>query len=485
MGVVMSIIGRKREINLFRKILESDQAEFVAVYGRRRVGKTYLIEHCCSSRKNNYFACTGIKDGKLKDQLYHFITQFSLVFYPGLSLALPRSWIEAFELLTNEIEKSEKSKQIVIFFDELPWLASRKSGFMGTLDHFWNTKWRKYVNLKLIVCGSAASWMLSNLINAKGGLYNRITNSILLEPFTLSETKEFLTYKDIIIPNNQILDIYMVMGGIPFYLNLLDRNKSIIQNINDLCFRKDGLLFNEFDRVFKSLFDSFDLSINIVKNIAEFRYGISFAELVKKTHKKAGGRFTERLDELIATGFIQKFLPYGRKNRDFFYKVVDEYCLFYLRWIEPRKYLADGIDHFSHIKNSPSYWSFAGYAFEGICYKHINKIIEALHLQNVGYVMGHWKYQTLDRTKSGTEIDLLFDRDDEAITLCEIKCTKEPFVINKEDAKNLMAKVDTFKEQTHTKKQVFLSFISSAGVTENVWSKELINNVITLEDFFC
>jgi hypothetical protein len=236
--------------------------------------------------------------------------------------------------------------------------------------------------------------------------------------------------------------------------------------------------------VFRSLFDSFDLSINIVKKTAQFRYGISFRELAQKTHKKAGGRFTERLDELIATGFIQKFLPYGRKNRDCFYKVVDEYCLFYLKWIEPRKYLPNGIDHFSHIKRSPSYWSFSGYMFEGICNKHSFKIIQALQLENIGYTMGHWKYQTIDKTKSGAEIDLLFDREDDAITLCEIKCTEDPFLISKEVAKILMNKIDIFKDQTKTKKQVFLSFISASGVKENAWSKELVSSVVTLADLF-
>lgn len=484
----MKLVGRKREINIFKQILSSNNAEFVAVYGRRRVGKTFLIQHCCS-QEDVYLECTGTKDGKLREQLSNFANKFARTFYPGLTLQPPKTWKEAFTLLTQQIKKLPETKKIVLFFDELPWLASRKSDFLQNLDYFWNTEWCHFPNFKLITCGSAASWMLNNLINAKGGLYNRITKSILLEPFTLSETRDFLLEKGFKISNKQILDIYMVMGGIPYYLNHIDKSKSIAQNINELCFRKDGLLYGEFPRLFKSLFESSDLNLHIVKEIAKHHYGVSFSKLVEKTGKKAGGRFKERLEELEATGFIQKFLPYGRKKRDHFYKVIDEYTLFYLKWINEiveGKMIPKGGDYWTKVLHSPSWYSWAGYAFENVCHKHIDRVIQSLGLSGISCFVNHWKHQASPSKpdEDGAEIDLLLDREDGAITLCEIKYTTEPFVVDKAVAKTFMRKLDAFSEQTKTKKQLFLIIISAEGVKDNLWSKELVSGVVSLNDFF-
>lgn len=484
----MTLVGRSKEISLFKKLLDSPQAEFIAVYGRRRVGKTFLIKHYFSNQKI-YFECTGIKDGSLSEQLDIFTQQFSKVFCPGLSLQAPKSWNEAFQLLTDQALKLPKSKKLILFFDELPWLASRKSDFMKALDHFWNTQWSYFPNLKLITCGSAASWMLSNLINAKGGLHNRITRSILLEPFTLAETKEFLVSKGISLSNKQVLSIYLAMGGIPFYLNHIERSKSVSQNINELCFKKDGLLYGEFPRLFRSLFDAAELNLKIVREIAKHRYGISFAALLEKTGKKAGGRFKQRLEELETTGFIQKFLPYGKNKRGHCYKVIDEYTLFYLKWIEEitdAKTLPKGMDYWNMICKSPSWASWAGYAFESVCHKHMDKIVEALGLTKIGCFMSHWRYHASpsDKGDAGAEIDLLLDRNDDAITICEMKYTASPFVVDKAAAKTLMQKMDVFKERTKTKKQVFLAIVAAEGVQENVWSQELVSKVVTLENLF-
>jgi hypothetical protein len=449
-----------------------------------------LIQNCFS-KADVYFEMTGTKDGQLKDQLHNFIRKFERVFYPNilLSLKTPATWNDAFRLLTEEIKKIPKSKKIILFFDELPWLSSRKSDFMQNLDYFWNTEWSQLTQLKLIVCGSAASWMLNHLINAKGGLHNRITKSLLLKPFTLCETKLFLKHKGFSLSNAHVLEIYMIMGGVPYYLNLLDQTRSIAQNINDLCFQKDGILYNEFDRLFKSLFDAATINLAIVKEIAKFRYGISFSELTKKTDKKVGGRFQERLNELESTGFIQKFLPYGRTKRDHFYKVIDEYSLFYLKWIDELNkgiHFANEENYWGKIMHSSNWHSWSGYAFENICYKHIDKITQKLDLTHVRCRISHWKYQatSLDMQDNGAEIDLLIDRDDNAITICEIKYTTNPFVIDKNFAKNIMNKTDVFQSQTKTTKQVFLTLISASGIKKSSWTNDIIHNVITLDDLF-
>lgn len=482
-----NIVGREKEIKIFETIFSSGKAEFAAVYGRRRVGKTYLIQQYFS-KKGPYMECTGLKDGSLADQLENFIKSFSIAFYPGLPLQRPKSWRAAFELLTTEIKKTPKHKKIIVFLDELPWLASPKSELLQNLDHFWNTQWVQIPNFKLIVCGSAASWILSNLINAKGGLYNRLTRSLHLEPFSLAETKEFLIKKKINVPEKDILDLYMVMGGIPYYLDHIEPSRALSQNINDLCFKKDGLLHNEFPRLFRSLFESAELNLGIVKAIAKKRYGVPLLDLATQTGKKQGGRFQDRLNELEATGFIQRFLPYGKQKRDHHYRIVDPYTLFYLRWIEEivdGKSIPKGADYWARISKSPSWLSWAGYTFESVCYSHIDKIIEALGLSGVGCLVSHWKYSSpVGDDESGAEIDLLLDRDDNAITLCEIKYTTSPFVIDKAYAKNLANKREVFEKRTKQRKQVFQAMIATMGIKKTLWSDDLVQSVVDLKDLF-
>ena len=217
------VIGREKEINTLNQIINSKKAEFIVIYGRRRVGKTHLIQQYCSS-VDVYMECTGIKDGSIHDQLSNFIEGIQNTFYPGISLSVPKTWRDAFEILTKEIKKIHFSKKVIVFLDELPWLAKKRAKLLQHLDYYWNTQWKKLPNFKLIVCGSAASWMLEKLINAKGGLYNRVTRSILLHPFTLEESKEFLESNGVRLTEKQVLDLYLVTGGIPFYLMQIQKS---------------------------------------------------------------------------------------------------------------------------------------------------------------------------------------------------------------------------------------------------------------------
>ncbi len=480
-----NIVGREKEIKILDQVISSKKSEFVAIYGRRRVGKTYLV-HQYLADKGVYFECTGIKDGAMREQLKNFILNFQTTFYPNLTLSTPKSWKEAFEMLTNKINEISKTKKMIIFLDELPWLSTRKSKFLQEIDYFWNTQWSRMQNVKLIVCGSAASWILDNLINAKGGLHNRITYQILVEPFSLSETKKFLEMMDIDLKPMQILDLYMIMGGIPFYLSKLQKNKSVAQNINDLCFTKEGLLHSEFLRLFKSLFDAYEINVRTIRAIAKFRYGVSYKDLVKTVGKKAGGRFTERLNELEAAGFIQKLLPYGKTKRDHYYRIKDEYTMFYLKWIESTVgKIPKGSNYWMTILKSPAWNSWVGCAFEIVCHKHENKIIEALHLNNIGCLVGSWKYIPPQGEKSqGAQIDLLFDRNDNAITLCEIKYSAKPYSIDKAYSKNLLNKKEVFKKGTETSKELFVCMITTMGIRKNTWSAEIVNEIVELGALF-
>ncbi len=339
-------------------------------------------------------------------------------------------------------------------------------------------------NMTLVVCGSAASWMISKIINAKGGLHNRLTKTILLDPFNLKQTADFLKSRNIKLSQQKILDLYMVMGGIPYYLKSIEPGNSAVQTINAICFDKNGLLFNEFTKLFTSLFDSAELNMAIVRAIAQTRSGLSRNELLHAVKLKSGGMFNERINELMAAGFVQRFVPYGKKGKDHYYRVIDEYTLFYLRWIEPltlnpRAFPSDG--YWQKIANSPAWRAWSGYAFEEVCYKHINQIAKALGLQNTAWVAGSWRKVTKD---DGAQIDLLFDRDDGVISIGEIKHTQDEFEIDKNMAKALMQKVELFQKYTGTKKDLQLVMITSNHLKHNIWYKELISRAVTIDDLF-
>ncbi|HUD01238.1 MAG TPA: ATP-binding protein [Rhabdochlamydiaceae bacterium] len=478
-----TISCREKEIQILDQIWASKEAEFLAIYGRRRVGKTYLIREYFSNKKSAYLEITGQKDGNLKDQLENFIRIFSTLFFNDLPLRPPATWKEAFELLTKEIDKS--SQPVVLFFDELPWLATPKSGMLQALDYYWNRFWNQHPKLILVVCGSAASWMLDNLINAKGGLHNRLTKTILLKPYSLKEAQQFLSYRNIHLKPKQLLDLYMVFGGIPYYLRYVEKGKSSLQTVNKICFQREGLLYEEFDRLFRSLFENASDNLSIIRAIAKGQIGISREELVKTTGFRSGGTLNKRLRELETAGFIQSYIPYGRKIKDHYYRVIDEYCYFYLRWIEPfkKRGIEGGKEYWQTKGKTPAALTWAGYAFENICLKHIDQIRHALDLQAISCDIGNWRFIPPQKQQaSGAQIDLLFDREDGIITLCEIKYTDKLFILDKSQAKILMNKIEVFENYFSPKKQILFALISTNGLKQTAWSEDLIHNVVTLTD---
>jgi predicted AAA+ superfamily ATPase len=485
------IIGRAKEKALLDAVRKSKEAEFIAIYGRRRVGKTFLIRHYFSDFAI-YLEVSGAKDKPLKVQLENFVKALSKTFFKGVPLATPSSWDAAFDILTHELESLHKTlpkgKKIVIFLDELPWMATNKSGLLQSLDYFWNLHWSKLSNVVFIVCGSAASWMLEKLIHAKGGLHKRITRKILLEPFTLRETELFLKSRKIHLNQKQILDLYMAIGGIPFYLKGVQKGLSAAQNIEALCFEKNGMLHNEFRNLFESLFEQAEANLSIVREIVKKGNQLSREALIDATGIQSGGTLNKRLRELEAAGFIQGFLPYGRTRRDQFYRVIDEFSLFHLKWIEP--FLTTGMRDEVHgywqpLCKTPAVSSWAGLAFETICFKHLSQIRKALKLEKVSCKIGDWRYfPKKSSLEEGVQIDLLFDRQDGAITLCEIKYSDKPFPIDKAYAKKLMQKSETFQLHFKTTKQLFLTMITTCGLKPTVWSDELVHQEVSLKDLF-
>jgi len=486
----MKLVGRHEEIHTLEQITKSGKPEFLAIYGRRRIGKTYLIRQFFLAKRDCiYFNITGAKDGTRAEQLAHFTTEISRVFYDGMPLVSPKTWDNAFFMLNKVIEQRPKNKKIILFLDELPWMATPKSRLLQTLDYYWNHYWSADQRIKLIICGSSASWIIKNVINNKGGLHNRVTHKMRLEPFTLSQTKDFLEYNGITLKPPHILLLYMVTGGVPYYLAHLKKGLSVAQLIEPIAFTEKGILFDEFNNLFSSLFDKADNYIALVKTIANKQYGIGKRELLKTIGKSVLGSVgIKMLDELEEAGFIMSFTPYQHKRQGVYYRLIDEYTFFYLKWIAPLKNSLQkkGLDkgNWQAIQRTPEWYNWLGYAFETVCYRHISLIRKSLSL-TPDSVASAWRYAPRKgANERGAQIDLLFDRPDDSITLCEIKYSEEPFKITKDYAYVLQRKMTVFKEQTRTKKHLFLAMITSMGLKESIYSEDMVDGVVTLVDLF-
>lgn len=476
------IIGRHKEKTQLNKAYASKEAEFIVVYGRRRVGKTYLIREFFSCKKCLLMHVTGVDRGNLKTQITKFTESISKSFFNDTPLEVPKSWEGAFKLLHKQITDN-RDKKIVIFLDELPWLSTRRSGLLQTIDHYWNHHWSKLKNLTFIVCGSSASWMIKNIIYNKGGLHNRASCEICLLPFTLSETHDFLRSRKVKLNKRQILSLYMALGGVPYYLKYIEPGLSASENIQQIIFDNNAPLKHEFSKLFKSLFENAEAYIELVKLLSKNRSGMTRAEIqtIAKLSTN-GGRLSERLSDLCRTGFIEEHISWHRKTGEF-YKITDEFCLFYLHWIGTKRSKRFTKNHWIDQSRSQAYKSWAGYSFESICFKHIEQIISALKIKSGG-IIDSWRFIPRKDAERGAQIDLLIDRNDNAITLIEIKHTDKVFSINKSYAENLKNKIDVFKTKTKTNKQLFLVIVSVSGIRINKYYDALIDDVVLLDDLF-
>ena len=482
-----TIIGREPELVILDRIYSSTKPEFLAVYGRRRIGKTFLISEYFRN-KGYYFELTGSKDTPLKTQLSNFREEFADAFYSGVKQDMPNSWQEAFNQLRRKAEQLEPSKKIILFLDELPWLASQRSGALKSLEHVWNRYLSRLNNIILIVCGSAASWMLRKVIYNKGGLYGRLTAEMHLKPFTLSETELYLKAQNVLLNRKQIIELYLVFGGVAKYLSHVAQGKSSAQIIEENCFLHGGALPLEFQKLYDSLFDKPQQHIAIVTILAGKKSGMTQDEILKKTGISSGGGFTRLLSDLEDSGFILATNEFSYKKKERRYRLVDEYSLFYLTWIKPAlenqiKNIAQ--NYWQSIQNSPAYTTWAGYAFEGVCLKHVDKIIDELKISVVARSATTWSYRpNKNNIQKGAQIDLVIDRADKCINLCEIKFCNSVFTITESYAENLGYKKTCFQEQTKTKKSLFTTLITSYGALTNPHYLSAVDNQLTMDVLF-
>ncbi len=472
------MIGRKSEIKVLQSALASERPEFIALIGRRRVGKTFLVKETYGHDID--FELTGIQHASKMEQLQNFI--FALRnYFPDFEIeSKPKSWLEAFFMLSNALEEKAKQSKLVVFLDELPWLGTKRSSFIIGLSWFWNS-WAINHHIVLVVCGSAASWMIKKVINDRGGLHNRLTKMVFLKPFTLSETEAFLQSRNINLNKYHITQLYMAMGGIPMYLDQVQSGKSAVQNIHAICFSQGGYLRKEFDRLFSSLFDNWENHLAVIRALASKRMGMTRQEIISRTKFQNGGMLTDLLKELIESGFVQIFSGYGKKKQLSLYRLIDPYSLFYLTFIEPLG--ANAKSDFSKLSDLPNYTSWCGYAFENICLTHISQIRKALGIYGIYTSISSFVAKPTDKLP-GTQIDLLIDRSDHSINLCEIKFSSSDYTVTKKDVENLATKKRVFQYHTKSKKHIFTSLITTYGVVENSHKLNHIDQVVVWDDLF-
>jgi len=472
------LVGRVEERKILQEALHSNQPEMISVIGRRRVGKTFLVTSVY--KKQLDFEITGIQYATKREQLKNFMIRFAAFFKIKAAIEEPKDWLDAFHLLSQYLDRKRKKKKKVIFLDELPWLASHKSGFLKGLSYFWNS-WATQKDIVVVICGSAASWMIQKVVNNKGGLHNRITRRIYLEPFTLAETNRYFKAKKINLDYYQILHLYMAMGGVPHYLNEVKGGLSAVQNVDQICFSNKGLLYDEFSKLFSALFSHSENHIKVVRALAKKTIGLTRSEIIKTSKLPDGGGLSKVLKELEHSGFIRKYYPFDKVKKDSLYRLTDEYSLFYIRFIEKNK--TKGKSSWQQLSQTQSYKSWSGYAFESICLKHLECIKKALGISGV-YTHSSSYYKKGTAKTKGLQIDLLIDRNDHVINLCEMKFYQADFKLTKAIAKKLRDTRRDFQLATKTRKYLSLILVTTFGLEHNLHSQGLIEEVVTLKDLF-
>lgn len=466
------IIGREQEIGLLRSAQASGKSELIAVYGRRRVGKTFLIREYFKTMIR--FEVTGLYRGRMTDQLANFSKELTRR-SADTNMDSPSNWLDAFFLLEKNIDGISDEGKKVIFIDEFPWMATQKSKFLMAFENFWNSYASKRSDLIVVICGSAASYMIHKIIRNKGGLHNRISQKIRLLPFNLQETELFLKSRNIDFTRYDILQLYMAVGGVPHYLEKVQRGESIAQNLDRLCFTKDGVLNDEFNLLYASLFDDSERHMAIIRALAKKRKGLTRDGIVKKTGLSSGGDLSLKLVELMESGFINEYPYFQNKSKHTLYKLSDEYSLFYLKFIEAGK--KNGPGTWLNYQTEQSYASWSGFSFEDICLKHVYQLKKGLQIQAIRSESSSWFNENV-------QIDLLIDRADNIINLCEMKFYNAPFTIDKAYANKLRSKISEFQNASRTRKGTHLVMITTFGTKKNAYSLELVQKDLTMDCLF-
>jgi len=469
------LVARAKEKKILLDAYNSKQSEFIAIYGRRRVGKTYLVRELLGEKF--FFSHTGVANKKTDVQLVAFYD--SLKTYK-MESKKPSNWIEAFGILKEKIEKSKEKKK-VIFLDELSWIDTARSDFMAALEFFWNGWASGRKDILLIVCASSTSWMINKVVHNKGGLHNRLTGQIHLETFSLKDCEELAKAYGLVMSRKDILNCYMIMGGVPYYWSLLKKGYSLAQNIDAIFFAKDAPLKDEYKYLYASLFKNPEKYMQIVSTLGKKKLGMTRQEIIEKAKLTNSGALTRQLEELELCGFIRKYVEYGKKKKDSVYQLIDAFTLFYYHFMEKRS--TD--EHFwMNSVGTPKINTWQGLAFERVCMLHINQIKKNLEIGGVLTEAYSWYCkENEDEGILGAQIDLLIYRRDQIINICEMKYYEGVYVLGKKESENIAQRVSEFRKVTKTKCAIHPILVTTVGLKENIHSS-IIQAVVTMDDLF-
>ncbi len=480
---MVRIIGREKELSEINELYFSDMPHFLAVYGRRRVGKTFLVDEALKGKIT--FRHSGLSPvdeqnhrNSLKEQLKHFY--LSLQMHGMKKSKCPTSWLEAFFMLEMHLQSLDDGSRQVVFLDELPWMDTPRSGFITALEALWNNWGCHRDNFMLVVCGSATSWITDNLINNHGGLYGRLTHQIKLSPFTLNECELFFKKRKIKLSRYDIVQTYMILGGVPYYLSCFESGQSLAQNIDRLFFRHNSVLKDEFDRLFASVFSRPEDMKKIVEILGSLRAGYTQDEIAKSLGFTAGGSFSAMLKALVASDFIQPYVPFGKSKREVHYKLTDPFCLFFMKFVQGQTEIDS--EFWMHNVTSQRVNSWRGFAFEEVCFAHLHQIKKTLDILGVSSTQSAWAVKG-DDEKEGTQIDLLINRKDNVVNLCEMKFYSEKFTVSKSYYAKLVHRQNILSEKVQRKTVVHNVLVTTEGLTYNEYSG-IFQNVVTIDDLF-
>ncbi|MCI7607458.1 MAG: hypothetical protein MSS69_11980 [Spirochaetales bacterium] len=468
------IIGREKEIKILQKCLSSSESQLIIVYGRRRVGKTFLV--------NNFFdysfdfKVSGSYGLSMDAQINNFISEINLSFRKNYSV--PTNWFDAFFILRKELETLPTDKKSVVFIDEMPWFDTPHSDFLPAFEYFWNNWGAGRDNLVCVVCGSATQWIVENISLNKGGLFNRQSCRLYLEPFTLNETEKYLVNKGFVWSRYDIAECYMIMGGIPYYLNFLDNSLTLSQNIDALFFKRREFLWDEFSHLYSTLFKNSPIYIKVVEALSKKRMGMTREEISKETGLPQNGVLTNVLDNLEYSSFIHIYQYFGKKTKDKIYQLSDYYTLFYFKFLKNNADLDENF--WSNSLDNPSIRAWKGLSFELLCRDHISEIKKKLGIEGVLTETSVWFKKGTEEEK-GAQIDLVLDRRDRIINLLEMKFSELEFEIDKKTSEDLINKRECFRSATKTKKALHITLVTTYGCKGN---RNMIQSEVTLDDLF-
>lgn len=471
------MIGRNSELNVLRECVDSDRSRLVVVYGRRRVGKTFLIREAFDYRFT--FTHTGIEDGTYEEQLAGFWR--SIKNQLDGDCRRPENWADAFDLLGRALTKSADSRKTV-FIDELPWMDTRNSGFVKAVSTFWNGWASARKDIVMVVCGSASAWITKKILNSRGGLFNRANRTLFLRPFTLCECEKYLESEGIEMDRRDVLSAYMVFGGAPYYWSLLQKGESLSQGIDRLCFSPNAELAREFGRLYRSVFETPEPYVSIVTALTEKKIGLTRDQIIRSVPGLgSSGKLSEILSNLEICGFVRRYAIGEDVKKNAVYQLIDNYTLFYLQFI--RDYAGRDEHHWLHLVRDPVRTIWEGLAFERVCLLHTAQIKQALGISGVATSEFAWRGRPSEGGVRGAQIDLVIQRADRVHNLCEMKFADSEYVLEKDEAASWRERAATYRRETDVHAACHVTLVTPYGIRHNRHDG-VVQSVVTMDDLF-